>query len=507
MIKKIIVPVLLALSAFAADAQFKLDYSVSLTGNAGSNGDFAPFYISSNTHGFPTQSKSGYLRAAAKHDMTTDTRFSYGFGVDLVGGAASGTDYQFYSKPDEKLMMHSVKPGSFWIQQLYAEIKYRGIFLTVGQKERGSALLNQKLSSGDLTWSGNARPMPEVRGGFIDFQDIPFTNGWVQIQGEYSMAKCMDEDWVKDHYNYNSSRINTGGWYNYKRMYFRTKPTQPFVVTVGMQAVAQIGGRYQVYSKGVLQKDEKFDITFKTMLNTLVPCGDSNHSFVIGNHLGSWDLLAEYKLKNGSKIKAYFEFPWEDGSGLGKMNGFDGLYGIEYQSGRKSWINGAVIEYFNYNNQAGPLNWDERDHANNGGHFPSQTSGGDNYYNNGKYPGNHYYGMSMGTPFIKSPIYNENGAMYFYHNLVEGFHVGVTGNILPELQYRILASYRTSQGTMSQRFYKRIGCTSAMLEAVYDIKWVKGLQAKCQFAFDSGKLYNDNFGALLSISYNGSLKF
>ena len=507
MLKKIFVPILLAFTALAANAQFNLDYSVSLTGNAGTDGDFAPFYISSNNHGFPTQSKSGYLRAAAKHDMSTATRFSYGFGVDFVGGLASGSEYQFFNKDLDKLTVRNVKPANFWIQQLFAEIKFRGVFLTVGMKERGSALLNSYLSSGDLVWSGNARPIPEVRAGFIDFQNIPFTNGWVQIQGEYSLAKCMDGDWVKDHYSYNSSRINTGGVYNYKRVYFRTKPSQPFSVTVGMQAVAQIGGRYQVYSKGELKTDKKYDITFKTLVNTLIPRGDSDHSFLIGNHLGSWDLVARYRLKNDSEIKAYFEFPWEDGSGLGKMNGFDGMYGIEYKSSKKGWINGAVIEYFNYNNQGGPLNWDERDHANNGGHFPSQTSGGDSYYNNGKYPGNHYYGMSMGTPFIKSPIYNYNGQMYFYHNLVEGFHVGVTGNILPELQYRVFASYRTSQGTMYNRYYKRIGCTSAMLEAIYDIKPVKGLQAKCQLAFDSGKLYHDNFGALISISYNGSLKF
>ena len=37
------------------------------------------------------------------------------------------------------------------------------------------------------------------------------------------MAGLLTSRWLEDHYNYYSSFINTNWWYNYKRLYFRTK--------------------------------------------------------------------------------------------------------------------------------------------------------------------------------------------------------------------------------------------------------------------------------------------
>jgi hypothetical protein len=47
--------------------------------------------------------------------------------------------------------------------------------------------------------------------------------------------------------------------------------------------------------------------------------------------------------------------------------------------------------------------------------------------------------------------------------------------------------------------------TSMLLEAGWDAaKLLPGLSAKCQVAFDAGKLRGDNFGALLSVTYKGN---
>ena len=96
------------------------------------------------------------------------------------------------------------------------------------------------------------------------------------------------------------------------------------------------------------------------------------------------------------------ESPWEDGSGIGKLNGFDGLYGIEYSSGNKSIINGAVVEYLDFTNQSGPIHWAPNDFP--GTTIKVQATGADDYYNNYAYNGYQYYGMSIGSPFIKSPL-------------------------------------------------------------------------------------------------------
>ena len=223
----------------ATAAGYEVGYSAEATLNAGS-GVFAPYYVASNRHGVLTQGKGAFLRLSAERGMNLSERFSYGFGVDVIGGYGSGADYlRWY---DGALRGHSEHPSRLWIQQLYGEVKWRGVFLSAGLKERSSALLDSRLSSGDLVESGNARPIPEVRAGFIDFQNIPFTNGWVQIQGEISYGKFTDNGWMRDHYNYFEQHINQGALYTYKRCYFRTNPDKRFSVTLGMQVGGAFGG-------------------------------------------------------------------------------------------------------------------------------------------------------------------------------------------------------------------------------------------------------------------------
>ena len=157
-----------ALAATAAG--YEVWYSAQAILNAGKGG-FAPYYVASNQHGLVTQGRGALLRLSAERGMNLDDRFSYGFGADVVGGYGSGIDYLRWN--DGALRPHLEHPSRVWLQQLYGEVKWRGVFLSAGLKERSSALLDSRLSSGDLVESGNARPIPEVRAGFIDFQDIP----------------------------------------------------------------------------------------------------------------------------------------------------------------------------------------------------------------------------------------------------------------------------------------------------------------------------------------------
>jgi hypothetical protein len=166
--------VILLLSSIIASAQYPINYDVAFFTNAGS-GDFAPYYIASNQHGIITQKSDALLRLNAWQPMDTTKRFSCGFGLDLLGGYTADATYQRYNKATESFYTHDEAPARAWIQQLYGEIKYRSVFLTLGLKQHQSAMLNNQLTSGDLIESGNARPIPELRAGFIDFVDIPFT--------------------------------------------------------------------------------------------------------------------------------------------------------------------------------------------------------------------------------------------------------------------------------------------------------------------------------------------
>lgn len=502
--KQAIAYIVAAFACFMAAAQVTVDYSAGVIVNAGS-GEFAPYYIASNNDGIITQSGSGLLRAGAFIRMDSTARFSFGAGVDLLGGIASKTEY---STDNGQVML---RPSSFFIQQLYAEMKYRILFLSVGMKQRRSALFNSLLGSGDFIEGNNARPVPQVRLGFIDFADIPLINGWVQIQGEYSFGKMMDKNWLNEHFNTKQNLcLTTDSYLSYKRLYFRTKPEMPFSVTLGMQNAVQVGGKYKyVYYGFVSQPEvEKLPITFKTILHTIIPSsGDSpgNDVYYDGNTIGSWDFVARYRLQNDDEIKAYFQWPFEDGSGIGKLNGFDGIYGVEYKSAEPALVSGVVLEYVDFRNQSGPMHFASGfyDVPNK----PGEATGADDYYNNFQYNSYQNYGMSLGTPFIKSPIYNTDGQIRISDNRVRGFHVGVSGSATEHIDYRLLFSYRYSLGTPFVPRIEKATDTSMLLEATYHDLFVEGLNLNARVAFDRGSLFGDNFGALIGINYSGNFSF
>lgn len=499
---------LAAATLMPISAETPLHYRGELFGNAG-NGQFAPYYIMSNNGGIVTQPKTAGLRLSAWKDLDLSKRFSYSFGIDVVENRASSTDFMRYDTVTHAMRPHAVHPDREWLQQIYAEVKYRGVFLSAGKKERKSPLFNDRLGSGDFIQSNNARPLPQVRAGFVDFQDIPFTNGWVQIQGEIAFGKYAHDSWLQEHYNYRNEFINLGAWSHYKRAYFRTKPSQPFSVTVGMQVAGQFGGTAYTYNNGRLVRTDAYDTKIKDFLRMLVPTageggniGDANYWY--GNTLGSWDFAARYRLKSGHELKAYFQWPYEDGSGIGKLNGFDGIWGLEYRNkDDNAIVNGAVVEYIDFTNQSGPIHWAPNDYP--GTSLTQQATGSDNYYNNFRYNAYQNYGMSQGSPFIPSLVYNTNGFMWILDNRIRGFHAGVEGRIYSPLSYRALVSYRRSWGSYFAPRTEIAHDTSVMLEGAYTVRQVPGLTVKGQVAIDRGTLLGNNFGAMLSLSYNGLL--
>lgn len=491
--------VLLACSTATADGQVDVDCEAGIETNA-NTGDLAPYYIASGRGGTLTQQYSALLHAAAAHGMDTTRRLSWGFGAEVWGGYASDADYLRYD--NGTFAPRDCHPSRLWLQQAYLEGKYRGVFITAGQKRLASPLLNDTLSSGDLVMSGNARPPVGLRAGFINFQNIPFTNGWLQIKGEAGYYRLGDDAWLEDHYNYYNHFITTDYWFHYKNIYLRTSPDQPLVFTIGGQAASQFGGTATYYENGTVTRTVTMDADVKAFWRTMIAGSGGNSagdSYVEGNHVGSWDILLEYKLPRQGLLRAIHQRIWEDGSGIGMLNGFDGLWGLEYRSGRPSWLSGAVIEYIDLTNHSGPVHWSPNDHE--GTPIPGQATGSDDYYNNYIYNGYHNRGMSIGSPFVASPLYNHDGYMRYRDNVMRGFHAAVTGNASDRVQYRLMGSYRKAWGTTAIPRDASVDDFSMMLEATYRHN---ALEIKAQAAFDTGSLYGDNMGALVAVTWHGN---
>ena len=379
----------LAVCAFhSIAADHEALWNVSLTSALG-NGDFAPSYIMNNRNGVLTQSSGVLARAGVEYSLNISSHFSLCAGADVVGGVQSATDYGLYSPVSARVEPRNAKEALVWLQQFYARAQFRNVFLTLGMRERESVLVNQRLSSGDLCFSGNIRPMPGVTAGFADFCNIPLTGGWVQICGEVGYFKALDKKWKENRYNFEDQFITTGYTYNYKYLHLRTNPSKPFSLTIGMQAACQIGGTYRSYKDGDMKKEVHEKAGLKQLIKAFFPgsggSAGGDQVYYEGNHVGTWDVMGRLQLRSGDELKLYYQSPWEDGSGIGKLNGFDGLYGVEYVAARRGIVDGAVLEYIDLMNQSGPMHWAPGDFE--GTPILGQATGADDYYNNYFYDG------------------------------------------------------------------------------------------------------------------------
>lgn len=496
-----------ALATVGTPATFGLDLEWQQTENIQAGwGSYSPYFMASNDGGVSGVSPiTAYLRSKISHHLSDTTRFSYGFGLDVVAGYFSPLTYEKWNSHGE-MYTHRLGPGYQTIHQLYGELKYRSLYLMVGMKEYDRSLFNSELGVGDYVLSRNARPIPQARAGFFDFVNVPFTNGWLQIQGELAYGKFIDDDWVKSQYNNYNSHIATNVWFHHKRLYLRSNPQQPFSVTVGMQHAAQFGGIYRSYYHGRLTGYTKNHISFKDFAKILIPTENSKPGeYYDGNSLGSWDVDFRYRFGDGSELHAFMQHPWEDGSGIGFQNGFDGIYGLQYKAAHKGWIDEAMVQYVDFMNQSGPMHWYPDENAGTGV-TSGQATGADHYYYNYFYTGWSNYGMMIGTPFISSPIYNLDGFPQTVNNRIRGFQAGISGTPIPTLHYKVLLGYKVSWGTYYDRADHQRRSTSALFGLDWRFLRSADLRLNASVAFDTGNLYGNNFAYRLGLIYTMPFK-
>ena len=497
--------IFLSLAVFGAlglQAQV-VDYSATAIGQ-GSTSDFAPYFIGALNGGRTTAASAGLLDVSASVALDTTRRFSWGAGVEVLTGATSSVDYQRYT-PNGWTVSNS-GPAAAWIQQLYGELKYRQVFLRLGQKQQHSFLLDESISSGDLTRSGNARGIPGVEAGFIDFVDIPLTNGWLQINGVIEYGRYLDSDFKEEQFNYYHGQITSDLNYTYKRCYFRTRPTERFVLTIGMQTAGQFGGSYRRYAGGQLTGSENRGFKIKDVFKMFFPTQGGADGYYEGNSLGSWDVKLQYRLRSGDELSVAFQGPWEDGSGIGRCNGFDGLWGIYYHAAKRQLISAVALEYLDFTNQSGPIHWATHDAP--GTSINTEATGGDDYYNSEYYGSFTNFGMAQATPFLVSPLYNLNGSPNFLHNRARGVHAAVSGWFGNDFSYAVKYSWQQAWGKGRVPATHCLIDNSVSIAASYDAhQLLPGLSISAQVVFDAGSLRGDNFGALVGVTYSGNFSF
>lgn len=484
-------------AAYAQTNALSASYRIESEMAVGS-GEYTAYQLVSNRHDvLSTRANTGYLRAAIELQKPLSNSVKLSGAVDMLTS------------------VHASQ--SFYLQQLYANLAWKGFYIEAGTREHQPVTRDILLSSGSLINSGNAKPLPELRFGTEDFWTIPGTRDWLQVYFDASYGYFIDADWLNDQFDtyyeaHRNSYVTTDVWYHQKKLFLRTDPTRRFSFTIGMEHAVQFGGHCVDYSSG---KKKETDIrpAFSDFFRVLIPSGDGNvgntydktTEWVKGNHLGCWNVSLDYSLDPQNKLSAYLEVPFEDGSGIRKGNGWDGLWGLEYKnkSAEPQWLRGIVLEYLQTTDQSGPIHWAPEDFSGMvDGKLPASSTGNDNYYNNYMYNGYSHYGMSLGSPMLLSPVYNRDCFGGFVDNRVKAWHLGVRGEVNQQWSYLVRGSYREGWGTFFVPLNPRHHSFNMMVQASYLCgNW----KLSAAYGNDTGNIYGDCNTFNFKVVYHGKI--
>lgn len=459
-------------------------YKAELFGSVAS-GDNTPFWMVSNRYGMvPLEAGNGYLNAGVFHQQHFGKGFRWSAGLDVVAAVP--------------------RYRNAYIHQLYAELGYKSLQLSIGSKERYTSLWDRSLSSGDMVLSPNAIPIPEINLSMPNFTVVPFTNGWIHVKGDFAAGRSFDTKYLENFVNERQTYVKNTLWHH-KSFYVQIKDTRngsPFSGIIGVQHWAQWGGTSSNSKIGAQPSSIKDFIR--------VVCGSegggdatvSDQINVLGNHYGTYDFKLEYTQPNW-KLAAYYQHYFEDKSGMLFVNGTDGLWGVQLDLPKFPWLKKVVMEYFVTRDQSGPFHFIDFDHDK----YQGPGGGADNYYNNGEYTtGISYFNRGIGSPLIPSPEYNTNGDLGYKNTRVQDWHFAAEGDLSSQVSYRVLFSLMNSWGTPYTPFLDNKRGASGMLDIAYRHPRLAGWEFKGSLAADAGSLYGKNAGFSLSVSKRGILK-
>lgn len=449
-----------------------------------SGGDYTPFWLVNNLQGLGSVEKNnGYVRGAVFKAIDDNKRFSWGAGLDIAAG------------------WNLTAP--FSIHQAYAEVKYRSIDAFLGSKEIWGQFNNPKISSGNLFYSGNAMPVPQLRVGFFDYADFWGAKGWFAVKGYIAYGMFTDTDWQKS-WAAPGSKRTADVLYHSKGLWLRGGNTSVFPLQgeIGIEMATQFGGKS--YKDG---QTIKMPHGFKNWVKAFFPSYGKRETFkgeqntIEGNMLGAYDIVVSWLPKGDWGVKAYYEHYFEDQSQMTFEYGWkDGLYGIEATLPANRFVSSVVYEYLYTKDQTGAVNHDATSS------IPEQISGRDNYFNHSVYQGWHHWGMAVGNPLVLSPVYNPDHTLFFRTTRIEAHHLGFSGNPTPEIDYRVLLSYSRNWGTYAWPFPEIENSFNSLVEISWKPSKLKGWYFKGALAFDTGDLVGKSFGGMVTIGKSGCFR-
>ena len=282
-----------------------------------SDGINAPFWLTANQFGLPSiERNSGFLRGAVFRSAREDSlkrHWDIGYGADLVVPINHTSD--------------------FFVQQLYADVRWFKGMLTIGQKEQPLQLKDNELSSGSQTLGRNARPYPEMRLALPEYWAIPGTKGFLSFKGHIAFGLFTDNHFQK-HFVQQPASYDQDVLMHTKAGYLKFgKKGKPFSVEAGVEMASQFGGTHYAYKNGAYVKTKSarnlssFWHAIKGGGSDAANDGATRNNE--GNMLGSWVMRLNYQTE-AANYGLYADHFFEDHSAMFHLD-YDGY---AYENGQ-----------------------------------------------------------------------------------------------------------------------------------------------------------------------------
>lgn len=493
----IIVVYVLFFNALCIKAQISflsknIQYEFSMQGTAG-GGDNAPFWFTNNRYGLgTTENFGGLARVALWRTPEVDSlrMWRIGYGIDFASPINAENSY-------------------FCIQQAYADIEWKMLCLSFGQKERSSELKNPYLSTGGMVLGMNSRPLPQIRLEMPDFWTIPGTKDILSFKAHIAYGWYTDNRWQRKFNAETNNAYTSGSMFHSKALFVKlgNKNQFPLEVTGGLEMACQFGGTGWNLRHYTGESMEQSVDLGGNLWTALIPGGgdvnDENYANAAGNHIGSWHLRLDWLQKQWG-MGVYMEHMYEDHSQMFFQYGWkDMLLGLEVKLPQNPFISNIVYEYNTTMHQSGPIYHDKTEEN------QQQISARDDYYNNHVYGSWQMGGFVIGNPLLLSPIYNtyfnQTGNLALMHNRVRVHHIGLLGRPSEEWSWRILYTHHYSLGKYIMPVDDPCSANYILVEASYSPKWCRGLSFAASYGHNDGNLLGNSNGAMLAVRFGGWL--
>lgn len=381
--------------------------------------DYQPFWLTANKFGTISNRKSDlstYIRASNAHSFGGEGDWRLQYGVSIYNNNHFRRNF---------------------FEEAYVKFAFKKLELRAGRYEEIIGEVDPDLSSGSLGVSGNALPIPKVSIGLKEYADVPFTNGWLQVKGQFSHG------WM------GRNQFIPYAFLHEKNFYLRIGKKK-LRVYGGIQHYAVWGGNRKDLPKIKNSFKDYLDVVFVKEADDGTVVSDEIRPNRPGDHRGVLEGGLEWENENVA-FRAYRQAPFETGQNVDFRN-TDALMGISFRDKREGAVLlKATLELINTKKMN---DW-----------HPRQVR--ESYYNNGVYlTGWEYENHIIGTPLF---VNRSRGQYYFddtqpfdyserwnvirnkgwniINNRVSGVHLGALYRIGSVLEGKTMLTYTKNFGT------------------------------------------------------------